>query len=268
MGAGGTDYDDDRENSWEQIDETENSNETLRFLQSEMCKRRLFISDKIELSRQLDVQRLHRGDKIQCADTFFSFIVFGTGMACVGLAAINWDEKCDQPLQLFLAVLGCMSPFVACFPMLLRHWFYLQLRASCLMVFLIVVAFMYCGWFMIGQVWAFSVVYETCPHKGLIVGTNVVAFLVHLAVLVYVSKVAYYVAFQLRYPCRDMCWACIEDPYPFVEDMDDEEFLVIEAQFHREFAVRQQQLQGQGRQDSGHRIKHKTRGGKYAVQSV
>lgn len=87
--------------------------------------------------------------------------------------------------------------------------------------------------------WAFKVDYEECPHRALILGTNAIAFLIHLALLVYVAKIAYYISFQLRHPCGEMCWSCVEDPYPNVDTLDALEFQALEAQFHEEVVAKQ-----------------------------
>ena len=91
MGADPSAYDDDSFIDWKQIDETaDGDDEETKVLKMEMRKRRKFIKDQVELSRQLDVQHLNRGDKIRCADSFLSFVLFGTGVASICLALVNW----------------------------------------------------------------------------------------------------------------------------------------------------------------------------------
>ena len=91
FGEGSTDM------NWKQTDDTGDAeDEELGLLKREMRNRRKFIKDQVELSRQLDVQQLNSGDKIRCADSFLSFIIFGTGVACIGLAMIHWKSDWNQ----------------------------------------------------------------------------------------------------------------------------------------------------------------------------
>ncbi|DAZ95665.1 TPA: hypothetical protein N0F65_002462 [Lagenidium giganteum] len=194
-------------------------------------ERRHALAKEIAMRRQEQVMHLHHGKSAHLIDNFFSFIMGNMAIVCWVIGGVYFHRTCSKPLASFMIVLGCLAPFPACTPILLRQWFYLHLRLNMVSISIFIMDAMFCLWFFLGQEWAFESSATTCDEE-LVTATNAVVFILFVAMLLYLAKVVWYLLLRVRYRYYDLCMSCFRDPFPNTLALSDEEFDELEKQLH------------------------------------
>lgn len=191
-------------------------------------QRRLAVAREIKNDREHRVWHLHEIKSRHFVDHCFSFTMGNFAIVSFVLGAVYHERVCDKPLAAFLIVLGCLAPFAACVPILVRQWFYLHLRCNALAVGVFFMGLLFVTWLMIGQRWAFETSAATCDDE-LSTASNAVIFVMFIATLVYSAKVAWYLLLRARYSHCTLWRSCWKDPYPNALEVSADEFLALEA---------------------------------------
>lgn len=169
-------------------------------------------SSSTEDQRKAQVLYLHQLKSGHYVDNLFSFVTGNMAVVCWVLGAMYYGRTCEKPLAAFLLVLGCLAPFAACMPILMRQWFYLDVRLNGMSIGILAMSMAYFVWLFIGQGWAFASSKRNCD-EDLCVATNAIVFSLYLVTLLYTAKVVWYVALRVRYRCPDLLRSCISDPH-------------------------------------------------------
>jgi hypothetical protein len=195
------------------------------------ASRKQKLAAKIEDSKKEQIMYLHSQKSAHWIDSIYTFIVGNMSFVCWILGGLYWQRPCEKPLQLFLMILGCLAPFAACLPILIRQWFYLHLRANIVAIGIFGMSTTYFIWLLICQHLAFETSPATCDAE-LCTATNTVVFILFLNCLMYICKVIWYLLLRVRYTYRDLFLSCFKDPYPNPFALSDEDFYKLENQMN------------------------------------
>lgn len=195
-----------------------------------MEERRQALQHQINLSRRAELRNLHAKSEGHVVDSIFTFISLNMSLVSWIVAGIYWNSSCQAPLQSFLFLNGFLVPFLSCLPILLRQWYYLQLRFNCTSAAIFGLSFISIIWFIIGQQWAFRSSAKTCD-PDLALATNIIVFVMFIAIMLYASKIVWYLLFRVRYSYKQLFRSCFHDPYPNTKVMSEQELLQLEQQY-------------------------------------
>lgn len=165
-----------------------------------------------EAQRKAQVLHLHQFKSGHYVDNLFCFVTGNMAVVCWVLGAMYSGRTCEKPLTAFLLVLGCLAPFAACMPILMRQWFYLHVRLNGMSIGILAMSVVYFVWLFIGQGWAFACSKRNCD-EDLCMATNAIVFSLYLVTLLYTAKVVWYIALRVRYRCPDLLRSCVSDPH-------------------------------------------------------
>ncbi|KAJ0401278.1 hypothetical protein ATCC90586_003715 [Pythium insidiosum] len=196
---------------------------------SSIAERRRQLAQDLHEHRQDEVLELHEHRSAHYVDNLFSLVTGNMAIVCWIFGFLYISRDCQKPLAPFLLVLGCLAPFAACLPILLRQWFYLHLRLRSIGTIVIFAgSALYVTWLFAGQQWAFDSTAKTCD-ADLSTATNAVVFVLYLVALLYAAKVVWYLALRVRYSYKQLLLSCLRDPYPDVMSVSDEDFDRLES---------------------------------------
>ncbi|GLD99734.1 hypothetical protein PINS_up008462 [Pythium insidiosum] len=194
-----------------------------------IAERRRQLARELQEHRQDEVLELHERRSPHYVDNLFSLVTGNMAIVCWIFGFLYLSRDCQKPLAPFLLVLGCLAPFAACLPILLRQWFYLHLRLrSAGTVLIFSASMLYALWLFVGQQWAFASTAKTCD-ADLSTATNAVVFVLYLVSLLYAAKVVWYLALRVRYSYKQLLLSCWRDPYPDVLSVSDDDFDRLES---------------------------------------
>lgn len=191
-------------------------------------QRRLTVAREIRRDREQRVMHLHETKARHYVDHCFSFLMGNLAVVSLVLGVVYRQRTCDKPLAVFLVILGCLAPFAACTPILVRQWFYLHLRCNIIATGVFFMAFLATVWLLVGQQWAFASSPTNCDDE-LSAAANAVVFLMFVATLAYAAKVAWYLLLRARYSYGALWRSCWRDPYPDALAVSETDFLALEA---------------------------------------
>lgn len=166
----------------------------------------------MEAQRKAQVLHLHQIKSGHYVDNLFSFVTGNMTVVCWVLGIMYSGRTCEKPLAAFLLVLGCLAPFAACLPILVRQWFYLHVRLNAMSIGILAMSMVYFVWLFVGQGWAFVSSKRNCD-EDLCVATNAVVFILYLVTLLYTAKVVWYITLRLRYRYPALLHSCVSDPH-------------------------------------------------------
>lgn len=149
------------------------------------------VAREIKRDREQRVIHLHQIKARHYVDHCFSFFMGNLAVVSLVLGVVYRQRACDKPLAAFLVILGCLAPFAACTPILVRQWFYLHLRCNVMATVVYFMTFLSTVWLLVGQQWTFASSPVNCDDD-LSMAANVVAFLMFTVTLAYAAKVAWY----------------------------------------------------------------------------
>lgn len=191
-------------------------------------QRRTVVAQAIKHDREQRVRHLHETKSRHYVDHCFSFVMGNLAVVSLVLGALYSSRTCAKPLAAFLVILGCLAPFAACVPILVRQWLYLHLRCNAVACGVFFMALLHLTWLFVGQQWAFASSAANCDDE-LSAAANAVVFVVFLTTLVYAAKVAWYLLLRVRYSHRTLWRSCWRDPYPDALTVSEDDFLALEA---------------------------------------
>lgn len=184
---------------------------------------RVRVARAIAGQREELVRTLHTVKSRHYVDNFFSFVTGNIAVVCWILGGMYHSRACNKPLAGFLVVLGGLAVFAACLPILVRQWLYLHARLNWWSCGLLAGSALYVVWLFLGQSWALECSPANCDEE-LCTATNSCVFILYAALLIYASKVAWYLAFRVRFHYRELLSSCCRDPYPNALRVGEDEF--------------------------------------------
>lgn len=186
------------------------------------------VARKIKRDREQRVMHLHQTKARHYVDHCFSFLMGNLAVVSLVLGVVYRQRACDKPLAAFLVILGCLAPFAACTPILVRQWFYLHMRCNVMVTGVFFMTFLSTVWVLVGQQWTFASSPANCDDE-LSTAANVVVFLMFTATLAYAAKVAWYLLLRARYSYSALWHSCWRDPYPDALVVSETDLFALEA---------------------------------------
>lgn len=185
------------------------------------------VARALQVRRKQQVLALHTTHSRHYVDHFYSFVAGNMVIVCWVVGGLYHSRPCQQPLAGFLVVLGGLALFPACLPVLLRQWLYLHVRLNWASMGLLAGSAVFYTWLALGQSWAFRCSPATCDEE-LCTAANSCAFVLYASSLLYGAKVAWYLAYRVRFFYSTLCGSCLRDPFPNAMRVDEQQL----AQLH------------------------------------